>query len=142
MLVYLARGPLLANPAHDASTIDILCATLQIPVVQIHYRCGRAHGCARLQLNILVLQQNLKNIEPSTTLSRSASFYDMFTLGSERIVKQAKEQGRNMGFTNEQVTKLLKLVYSEALKSPRREISVAAERGLAQDELLLSEYLW
>jgi hypothetical protein len=47
-----------------------------------------------------------------------------------------------MGFTNEQVTKLLKLVYSEALKSQRREVSVAAERGLAQDELLLSEYLW
>jgi exocyst complex component 4 len=101
-----------------------------------------AHGCARLQLNILVLQQNLKNIEPDASLSKSATYYDLFTLGSEQIVKRAKEQGKSMGFANGQVTVLLKLVYSEALRSERREVSVAAERGLAQDELLLSEYLW
>lgn len=51
-------------------------------------------------------------------------------------------QGKQMGFSSEQVSVLLRLVYSEALGSDRREISVAAERGLAQDELLLSEYLY
>jgi exocyst complex component 4 len=100
------------------------------------------HGSSRLSLNILVLQQNLKNIEPDASLSRSATYYDLFTLGSEQIVKRAKDQGKDMGFSNEQITILLKLVYSEALKSERRDISVAAERGLASDELLLSEYLW
>jgi exocyst complex component 4 len=100
------------------------------------------HGCSRLQLNILVLQQNLKNIEPDAQLPRSATYYGLFALGSEEIVKRAKEQGKEIGFSNEQVTVLLQLVYSEALKSDRREISVAAERGLAQDKLLLSEYLW
>lgn len=101
-----------------------------------------AHGAARLQLNILVLQQNLKNIEPDAQLARAATYYGLFSLGAERIVARAKEQGKQMGFSNGQVTVLLELVYSAALRSERREVSVAAERGLAQDKLLLSEYLW
>lgn len=101
-----------------------------------------AAGCRRLQLNILVLQQNLKNVEPGASLARAATYYDLFALGSQEILKRAKEQGKEIGFGSEQVSVLLRLVYSEALGSERREISVAAERGLAQDELLLSEYLY
>lgn len=99
-------------------------------------------GCKRLTLNILVLQQNLKNVEPGASLHRAASYYDLFALGSQEILKRAKEQGKEMGFSGEEVGRLLRLCYSEALGSERREVSVAAERGLAQDELLLSEYLY
>jgi exocyst complex component 4 len=101
-----------------------------------------AIGCQRLQLNILVLQQNLKNVEPKASLARSATYYELFSLGSHEILKRVKEQGKQVGFSSEQVSVLLRLVYSEALGSERREVSVAAERGLAQDELLLSEYLY
>ncbi|KIW09599.1 uncharacterized protein PV09_00468 [Verruconis gallopava] len=99
-------------------------------------------GAHRLQLNILVLQQNLKNVEPSASLAQSASYYELFTAGADEIVKRAKQQGKAIGFTAEQISMLLKLVYSEALASDRREVSVAAERGLAQSELEVSEYLY
>lgn len=99
-------------------------------------------GCQRLRLNILVLQQNLKNVEPNASLAKSTMYYELFSFGSQRILTRVKMQGKQMGFSSEQVSVLLRLVYSEALGSDRREISVAAERGLAQDELLLSEYLY
>ena len=37
-----------------------------------------AHGCDRLQLNMLVMQQNLKNIEHDAVLGRSARYFDLF----------------------------------------------------------------
>jgi len=120
-----------------SSLLDTLLLTTSSTIPAMN-----AHGCARLQLNILVLQQNLKNVEPNAQLSRSSTYYDLFTVGAEEIVKRAKEQGKRMGFSSEEVGRLLKLVYSEGLGSARREVSVAAERGLARDELLLSEYLW
>lgn len=89
-----------------------------------------------------MLQQNLKNVEPNAQLPRSALYYSLFSLGAGEIVKKAKEQGKGMGFSSEEVGRLLKLVYSEGIGSARREVSVGAERGLARDELALSEYLW
>ena len=99
-------------------------------------------GCRRLRLNILVLQQNLKNIEDNASLSRSATYYDLFSMGSAAILERVKREGQEFMFGSELVSVLLRLVYSEALGSERREVSVVAERGLAQDELLLSEYLY
>lgn len=56
------------------------------------------HGCGRMQLNILVLQQNLKSVEttPGDTsgadimLSRSARFFALFMEGAAHIVDRAK----------------------------------------------------
>jgi exocyst complex component 4 len=101
-----------------------------------------AHGCGRLQLNVLVLQQNLKNVEPNAILSRSAFYYDMFTNGPAAIIDAAKTQGKNLGFTYDEMKVLLDLCYSEALRSERRDIVVQAERGLEENVLALSEYLW
>src|SRR6266571_6660294 len=43
------------------------------------------NGCGRMQLNILVLQQNLRNIEPKALLARSAAFFDLFSTGPDAI---------------------------------------------------------
>lgn len=50
------------------------------------------NGCGRMQLNILVLQQNLKAVETrgEVALSRSAAFFDLFLEGAEGVVGRAK----------------------------------------------------
>jgi exocyst complex component 4 len=101
-----------------------------------------ANGCGRLQLNILVLQQNLKNVEPEALLSRSALYFDMFSAGPEAIVQAAKTQGKELGFTYEEMRILMELCYSEGLRSERRDVAVQAKRGLDENVLALSEYLW
>ena len=46
-------------------------------------------GC---QLNIFVLQQNIKNIESDVELERAAKFFDLFMLGPDGVVQQAKRR--------------------------------------------------
>lgn len=56
------------------------------------------HGCDRMQLNILVLQQNLKAVETTpgdgggedVALGRSARFFALFMEGATSIVNRAK----------------------------------------------------
>lgn len=98
------------------------------------------NGCGRIQLNILVLQQNLKNIEPRASLSRSALYYDLFLAGPDAVVAKAKESGKACTFTYEEMKVLLELCYSEAIK--RSEGSVQAKRSLDEHLLELSEYLY
>lgn len=102
------------------------------------------NGCAHLQLNMLVLQQNLKNIEPSTALTFSAMFLDLYTAGPDAIVKWAKESGKTVkvpggSFGEAQVKTLLELAYSEKLKDERREVGVQAKRLLDGHLLDVSE---
>lgn len=54
------------------------------------------NGCGRMQLNILVLQQNLKAVETKgeVALSRSAAFFDLFLEGAEGVVARAKLAGQ------------------------------------------------
>jgi len=114
-------------------------------------------GAARMSLNILVLQQNLKNIESSPNLSRSAQYWDLFSLGPEGIVKGAKElkgmieRGERekgdmgWGFGFEELKSLVELCYSEALqhaRDARRESALQARRGLNEQVLLLQECFW
>jgi exocyst complex component 4 len=47
-------------------------------------------GCDRMQLNLLVLQQNLKNIEPAVALVRSAHYFDLFAAGPDAIIALTK----------------------------------------------------
>ena len=51
-----------------------------------------AKGCGRMQLNILVLQQNLKNIEESVDLVRAANYFELFDKGPAAIIDKAREQ--------------------------------------------------
>ena len=99
-------------------------------------------GCARMKLNILVLQQNLKAIEANAVLGRSAVYFEMFDEGAEEIVKRSREQGKEMGYSLEELKGLVELCYSEGLRSDGREGAVAARKGLGAKVLELSEVLW
>lgn len=67
------------------------------------------HGCGRMQLNILVLQQNLKSVETTpghdggggevVTLGRSARFFALFMEGAAMIVARAKAMAKAGGTT-------------------------------------------
>ncbi|KAL1302546.1 hypothetical protein AAFC00_002928 [Neodothiora populina] len=50
-----------------------------------------ASGNARMQLNILVLQQNLKDIEREASLSVAAQFWELFDEGPEAVVGALRE---------------------------------------------------
>lgn len=106
-----------------------------------------AHGVGRMQLNILVLQQNLKNIEADVSLDRAARFFDLFTEGADAVVRQAKEskESGNDGkevFTYEELKTLVELCYSEQVTNPERGISTVAKRGMGDHLLQLSEHMW
>ncbi|PBP23834.1 Sec8 exocyst complex component specific domain-containing protein [Diplocarpon rosae] len=105
------------------------------------------HGCGRMQLNILVLQQNLKNIETNVSLDRAGRFFDLFMAGPDAIVRHAKEEKESgMGtkelFSLEELKTLVELCYSEQLSSPERGNITVAKRGMGEHTLQLSEYMW
>ncbi|ORY17632.1 Sec8 exocyst complex component-specific domain-domain-containing protein [Clohesyomyces aquaticus] len=152
------------------SEIQIYIPVPQLPCITAHiaplmdtyllFLCRRItsmndHGCKLMQLNILVLQQNLKNISPSSSaalsstsdLKYSALFFDLFTLGPDAVVARAKEFGKGFGvpgdrFGYKAVKGLLELCYSERLVSERREVGVAARRKLDEGLLEVSEAMY
>jgi exocyst complex component 4 len=63
------------------------------------------HGLARMQLNVLVLQQSLKAVQPAATLERAARFYELAFLGKETIAKGGSE-----GFEDDSLSALARLV--------------------------------
>jgi exocyst complex component 4 len=105
------------------------------------------NGCAHMQLNVLVLQQNLKNIEENAALPYAALFFDLFTAGPFAIVARAKRYGKDYGvpramFTEQNVKKLLEMCYEEKVNKEDRESSVAARRKLDAQLLELSEFMY
>ena len=105
------------------------------------------HGCGRMQLNILVLQQNLKTIEDDVSLARSAQFFELFHNGADAIVARARaraqEKGANdLDFNLEELKVLVKLCYSEGLQSQQREVAMQAKKGLDDHEFQLTESMW
>ena len=52
-----------------------------------------AHGNARMQLNVLVLQQSLKSLQPSADLNKAARFYELGAQGPEAVVKLGVKEG-------------------------------------------------
>ena len=101
------------------------------------------NGCGRMQLNILVLQQNLKSIEDDVALARSAQFFEMFAQGADAIVQRAKETGgKDLGFNLEEMKALLELCHSEGLRSQQRDVAIQAKRALSDHLLQLSESMW
>ncbi|KAL8764208.1 MAG: hypothetical protein Q9184_000177 [Pyrenodesmia sp. 2 TL-2023] len=100
-------------------------------------RSMNANGCGRMQLNILVLQQNLKAIEGDVSLPRSAHFFELFVEGPDAVVAKAKAKAKGAGpndvdFSLEEMKTLLELCHSEALE--QRESSVQAKKRL-EDQL-------
>lgn len=105
------------------------------------------NGALRLQLDVLVLQQNLKNIiiDPAATrtnesasqevvaLPRSAKFLDWFLEGAEKALDYAKDEkeafasqgdkalaaGNGEPFTYDELRVLVDLCFSEISRGPR-----------------------
>jgi len=107
-----------------------------------------ANGCGRMQLNILVMQQNLKNIEENVNLDRATSFFNLFVEGPEAVLKQANraestgETGVKETFGYDELKTLVELCYSEQLEDPERGISSVAKRRMDEHLLQLSELMW
>lgn len=68
----------LANRALVSPALVALCPAMD------------AHGNARMALNILVLQQNLKNLDPGADLGDAARYWELFERGSESIVEAVR----------------------------------------------------
>jgi exocyst complex component 4 len=119
-----------------------------------------AKGSGRMQLNILVLQQNLKNIEPGVDLARAANYFALLDKGADEIVAKAREEARKDGeaeggvdgterkgrdperFSYDEMKTLVELCYSEQLADAERGVAAAAKRQMADRLLGLSEVMW
>ncbi|PTB78621.1 exocyst complex component [Trichoderma longibrachiatum ATCC 18648] len=109
-------------------------------------------GCHRMQLNILVLQQNLKNIEDGVDLAKATSYFQLFERGPDAIVEKAREYKDRHGmgtlaidlnsFTYDELRALVELCYSEQLANPERGITAAARRQMDNKFAKLSEFKW
>ncbi|KAF2142836.1 uncharacterized protein K452DRAFT_286461 [Aplosporella prunicola CBS 121167] len=100
------------------------------------------NGCAVMQLNVLVLQQNLKNIEADAVLSKATQYYNFFTIGAEAIIAAAKESKENNGpFAYEELKKMLELYFSENMDNERRELAIKAQTGLSDSLAQLNEHM-
>ncbi|KAI1259359.1 Sec8 exocyst complex component-specific domain-containing protein [Xylariaceae sp. FL1019] len=109
-------------------------------------------GCERMQLNILVLQQNLKNIEAGVSLARAANYYSLFEKGPDAIVERAKNDRQRETdegsvplaerFSYDELKAMLELCYSEQLADPERGVNAAAKRQIGEKGLALSEVMW
>ncbi|KAK5993468.1 putative exocyst complex component sec8 [Cladobotryum mycophilum] len=110
------------------------------------------NGCRRMQLNILVLQQNLKNVEDGVDLARAANYFTLFEKGSDAIVEKAKEYKERAAagtsgdasdtFSYDELKALVELCFSEQLSNPERGIASAARRQMGDKLLGLSEHMW
>jgi exocyst complex component 4 len=126
-----------------------------------------AKGSGRMQLNVLVLQQNLKNIEPGVDLARAANYFALLDKGADEIVRKAKEDAEGSGgggdkedggeeadstkgrrrrdperFTYDELKVLVELCYSEQMADPERGVNGVAKRQMADKLLGLSEVMW
>ena len=125
-------------------------------------------GAQRMGLDILVLQQNLRNIavmsapvhqsqsNPSSNghqineddealLKQSAQFYDLFLQGPDKVmsfVKERKAEEGGVGYSYDELRTLVELCYSTALRSADREENVKAKKGMQDCLLQLGELLW
>ncbi|KAK5121876.1 hypothetical protein LTR85_004447 [Meristemomyces frigidus] len=65
------------------------------------------YGNARMQLNVLVLQQCIKNFEPRASLERAARFYELAEQGPEAVV----HMGTGEGYAVEDLKVLIRLCW-------------------------------
>lgn len=125
-----------------------------------------AYGAQRMGLDILVLQQNLRNIaitasptpgsdmisidrdageDADVLLEKSAHFYNLFLQGAGKVVdyaKAAKSKGEIVGYSYDELKVLVELCYSEGLRSKEREENLKAKKGMQDSLLWLGEVMW
>jgi exocyst complex component 4 len=136
-----------ASCAHITRGLAQLMDTYLLTLFTTKISRINTNGCALMQLNILVLQQNLKNIEDGAILPYAALFFDLFTAGPDAILARAKQYGRDFGvpggkFGEQEVKKLLMMTYEERVNAENREASVQAKRALDAQVLEISEFMY
>ncbi|CAJ2508034.1 Uu.00g092200.m01.CDS01 [Anthostomella pinea] len=109
-------------------------------------------GCERMQLNILVLQQNLKNIEDGVDLARASNYFSLFQEGPDAVVNKAKRDKEREAeggtvpeserFSYDELKAVVELFYSEQVADAERGVAAAAKRQMGEKVLALSEYMW
>jgi exocyst complex component 4 len=107
-------------------------------------------GSQRMQLNILVLQQNLKNIEEGVDLARVSNYYALFDKGPDAIIARAKADKERQqsggegggGFGYDELKALVELCFSEQVANPERGIAAAGRRRMDEKLQELSEHVW
>ncbi|KTW31694.1 uncharacterized protein T551_00955 [Pneumocystis jirovecii RU7] len=104
-------------------------------------------GSKKMLLNIMILEQNLKNIirdVESIKFEKSNYFYEIFKLGPKNLLKKIKES-KNV-FSYDEIKTLLQLQYSEDLTKAdevnRPDIIMALKHSLNENLIELNEYLW
>lgn len=100
------------------------------------------NGVGRMQLNILVLQQNLKNVEEGVDLARAANYFALFERGPDAIIEKAKDSNSANEadtFTYEELKAMVELCFSEQMANPERGIAVAARRRMEDKLVALGE---
>ncbi|PQE13835.1 sec8 exocyst complex component specific domain-containing protein [Rutstroemia sp. NJR-2017a BBW] len=98
-------------------------------------------GAKRMRLNVLVLQQNLKNIEEGVDLQRAGRYWDLFGKGADAVVEWAKGQGEEERFSEEELRMLVELFFSEQVSSVDRGVSTAGKRGVGEVLARLEEVM-
>ncbi|KAI9760190.1 MAG: Pyridoxal 5'-phosphate synthase subunit snz1 [Chaenotheca gracillima] len=151
LLVSLATNPTIPSALQSITSPNPASSPASNNKPHVHIM--NTHGADRMQLNILVLQQNLKNIEeeaPRVSLGRSARLFSLFVEGPDNILAKVKDKSSGKGgennatrdFSYDELKALVELCYSEALASERREVAMQAKRQLNDRLLELSEHLW
>ena len=88
------------------SGLDILVSNALTSLVD-KIRLMDSHGNARMQLNVLVLQQALKNVQPTASLEKAARFYELAEQGPDAVVNEGPKEG----FDSEDLRVLAKLCW-------------------------------
>lgn len=98
------------------------------------------NGADRMKTNILVLQQNLKNIEPTADLGRANRFYGLYNGGVKGLMRVAK--AGQMEYDLNELRVLVELCFSEAINgTPGRTSAgaVQARQSLSENLAELAE---
>lgn len=98
----------LLSPQHEFLTRNLHVLVNNALCSLVH--CVQAmdeHGNGRMQLNVLVLQQSLKNVEPRASLERAARFYELAGAGPEDVV----QKGVGEGYAKEDLKALVRLCW-------------------------------
>lgn len=99
-----AQHGFLTSNLHVQANTGLVSFVGSIPAID-------TYGSARMSLNILVLQQSLKLLQPEADLAKAAHFYDMGTRGPEAVVKDGPKSPE--GYGTEDLKALVRLCYDE-----------------------------
>ncbi len=99
-----AQHTFLTSNLHVQANAALVSLVSSIPALD-------SHGSARMALNILVLQQSLKLLQPEADLGKAAQFYELGSKGPEAVVKEGPKSKEDYG--TEDLKALVRLCYDE-----------------------------